>query len=170
MIATCERTGIQFETESKRQKNHPLVSRFLDEANKDGKRYAGAYGAAANILIDIKAAKIETIEEAMSYANAAYSAWKNGEAKPVIRKTQGDYLRDWKAARDRRERINAILRQHGYRWSKEEVGSEDDWAGPHSLGAGIGEVVGHRWTLNAPDGREVSIQQAFHEIGQEIPE
>lgn len=170
MITTCDKTGIQFDAESKRQKNHPLVSEFLNNANHDSRRYVGSYGAAQQVLSDIKTAGITDISEAMTYASTAYSAWKNGDAKPVIRHTEGDRLRTLKNESRVRDARNAILRQNGYRWEKDEVGSEDDWAGAGSLGAGIGEVVGHRWQLVAPDGREVTVAQAFRELKLEIPQ
>ena len=163
MNTTCERTGIAFDATSKRQKNHPLVSAFLDAANKDGKRYAGAYGAAANILIDIKAAGIETIEDAMDYASQAYTAWKNGEAKPIIRKTVGYYLRERKANAESREAINAKLRAHGYRWHKEDEESMDAF-GATAFESRYGANASVAWTLLAPDNREVTVQQALQEI------
>lgn len=164
MVAiTCEKTGISFEADSKRQKNHPRVSAFLNAANKDGQRYAGAYGAAKDILDEIKAAGMETIDDAMTYANEAYVAWKNGTTKPIIRKTQGDYMREAKDRRNESERVNEILKAHGYRWEKEDYGSEEDTL-PGSYGAGIGEYAGSRWMLYAADGRHVSIQSAIKEI------
>lgn len=165
----CDKTGIMFDGNG-RQKNHPRVSAFLNEANVDGRRYAGAYAAALQICTDIKAAGIDNIEDAMSYANEAYAAWKSGEAKPIIRRTEGDRLRALKAASRQRDAQNAILRANGYRWERDEIGSEDDWAGAGSLGAGIGEAVGYRWTLIAPDGTEVSVAEAFRRIGVEIPQ
>lgn len=165
----CDKTGIQFEAESKRQKNHPRVSAFLDEANKDSRRYVGSYAAAQQILADIKTAGMTDINEAITYANEAYNAWKNGEAKPVIRKTVGWHIRQQKDASRTRDAINAVLKQHGYRWEKEEVGSEDDFL-PGSYGAGIGELAGYRWELYAADGRNVTIRQAFREIGVEVPQ
>jgi hypothetical protein len=168
MITTCDKTGIQFEADSKRQKNHPRISAFLDEANKDSRRYVGSYAAAQQILSDIKAAGMTDISEAMSYANEACSAWKSGEAKPIIRKTAGWHIRQQKDASRQRDAINGILKQHGYRWEKDEVGSEDDFL-PGSYGAGIGEFAGYVWTLYAPDGRIVGVHEAFAAIGVEMP-
>ena len=163
ITVTCEKTGIQFESDSKRQKNHPRVSAFVNDANKDNRHYAGAYGAALNIVAEIKAAGITDIDDAMTYVNEAYAAWKNGTAKPIIRKTQGDYMREAKDRRNERERVNEILKAHGYRWEKEDYGTEDDFL-PGSYNAGIGEYAGSRWTLYAADNRHVSIQQAMKEI------
>jgi hypothetical protein len=169
MITICERTGIQFETDSKRVKNHPIVMAFLNDANKDARRYAGAYSKASELVAQAKG-QFDSIDELMAAVNEAYTAWKDGDAKAIVRITNGMRIRQQKDASNRRERVNAVLNQHGYTWSKEDVGSEDDWAGRGSLGAGIGEVAGYTWVLNAPDGREVSVAQAFREIGMEMPE
>lgn len=165
---TCAKTGIEFQTESKRQKNHPLVSAFLDESNRDGRRYTGAYAKASELLTEAKG-QFDNIEDLMTAVREAYTAWQNGEAKPVIRKTAGYYIHQQKVASRQRDAINAVLKQHGYRWEKDEYGTEDEFL-PGSYGAGIGEYAGFRWQLVAPDGRNVTIQQAFREIGQEIPE
>lgn len=164
---TCDKTGIQFEASSKRQKNHPLASAFLNEANADSRHYKGSYQAAQQILAEVKAAGISDINEAMEYANSAYAAWRNGSAKPVIRRTNGDRIRERKANSRSREAVNAILRQHGYRWSREDAESMD------AFGAGVFESmygnVSHVWTLMAPDGSEVSVNEAFRRIGVEMP-
>lgn len=165
----CDKTGIEFEAESKRQKNHPRVSAFLGDANKDGRHYAGAYGKAGELLAEARG-QFDNIDDLLAAVGQAYEAWKNGDARAIVRVTEGMRLRALKDASNRRERVNAILFQNGYRWSKEELGSEDGWAGRGSLGAGIGEVAGYEWALNAPDGREVSVAQAFREIGVEMPE
>lgn len=169
MIATCERSGIQFETDSKRVKNHPVVMQFVNDANKDGKRYIGAYAKAGELVMQAKG-QFDNIDDFMSAVTEAYTAWKSGDAKAIVRVTNGMRIRQQKDARNHRERVNAILKANGYRWSKEDVGSEDSWAGSGSLGAGTGEVAGYEWVLSAPDGREVSVAQAFREIGQAVPE
>lgn len=169
MITTCERSGLQFDTDSKRVKNHPRVTQFVNDANKDGRHYVGAYAKASELVAQAKG-KFDSIDDLMSAVTEAYTAWKNGDAKAIVKVTDGMRIRAMKDASNKRERVNAILKQYGYRWSKEDVGSEDSWAGRGSLGAGIGEVAGHEWVLNAPDGREVSIAQAFREIGQVVPE
>jgi len=168
MITTCERTAIQFETDSKRVKNHPRATQFVNNANRDGRRYAGAYGKASELLAQAKG-QFDNIDELMAAVTEAYEAWKAGDAKAIVKVTEGMRIRAMKDASGKRERVNAILKANGYRWSKDEVGSEDSWAGRGSLGAGIGEVAGYEWVLNAPDGREVSVTQAFREIGVAVP-
>ncbi len=73
----CQYTGIEFEAESKRTKNHPVVARFLNEANDDGKRSVGAYAEAKRLLADA-AGNFENINDLMTYVTAAYESWKSG--------------------------------------------------------------------------------------------
>lgn len=76
---TCDKTGIQFEADSKRQKNHPKVSAFLNEAGKDNGRYIGASRKAQQILAEIKSAGYSDIDEAIAEAKAVYADWcENG--------------------------------------------------------------------------------------------
>jgi hypothetical protein len=73
----CQYTGIEFEAESKRTKNHPAVTRFLNEANDDGKRSVGAYAEAKRLLTEA-AGNFDDIDSLMAYVTAAYAAWKDG--------------------------------------------------------------------------------------------
>lgn len=161
--AICQRTGISFEAHSKRQKNHPRVSEFLDAANKEGRHYIGAYAAAGSILEEVKQAGITDIDEAMDYAAAQFAKWKSSDAKVFVRKTNGDRIRELKERKRQRDEVNAILKPAGYRWEREEYGTEEEFM-PGSYNAGIGELAGYRWVLYAPDGRMVSVQQALKEI------
>jgi hypothetical protein len=62
-----------------------------------------------------------------------------------------------------REERNAHLKEHGYVWRKEAVGTEDDVL-PGSYGAGVGEFSHYEFQLYAPDGRRVSEERALAEI------
>lgn len=73
----CQYTGIEFEAESKRTKNHPAVTRFLNEANDDGKRSVGAYAEAKRLLTEA-AGNFEDIDSLMTAVTAAYEDWKSG--------------------------------------------------------------------------------------------
>jgi len=77
---TCQYTGIVFEG---RGKNHPKVSKFLDEASKD-RFHVGAYAKAKELLIAAKG-QTENIDELMFAVNEAFTAWCNGEAQPKLR-------------------------------------------------------------------------------------
>ena len=73
----CQYTGIEFEAENKRSKNHPAVTAFLNDANEDGKRSVGAYAQAKQLLADA-AGNFENINDTMKAVTAAYEAWKSG--------------------------------------------------------------------------------------------
>lgn len=84
----CQYTGIEFESASNRSKNHPKVAKFLDEASKD-RFHVGAYNKAKELLAAAKG-QTDNIDELMTAVNDAFTAWCNGEAKPVLRiKPQG---------------------------------------------------------------------------------
>lgn len=73
----CQHTGFEFEAESKRSKNHPAVSAFLNGANEDGKRSIGAYAEAKRILAEAKG-NFDNIDDLMAAVGAAYEDWKAG--------------------------------------------------------------------------------------------
>lgn len=73
----CQYTGIEFEAESKRSKNHPAVTAFLSDANEDGKRSAGAYGKAKELLAEA-AGNFSDIDSLMAAVKATYESWKIG--------------------------------------------------------------------------------------------
>lgn len=77
---TCQYTGIEFEG---RGKNHPKVSKFLDEASKD-RFHVGAYAKAKELLVAAKG-QTNDIDELMVAVNDAFAAWCNGEARPTVR-------------------------------------------------------------------------------------
>ena len=149
MIAvTCQYTGVEFEAASKRSKNHPLVSEFLNAANKEGKSYIGAYHYAKEFLA---VAEGNTIEEIMEFVNGAFCEWKKSDAKSFKVET-------YKSNRKRQERDSQriSLRNAGYTWHKEDEESMD-FAGPNAFN-------GNMWTLLDPHGNEVSKSDAMKAI------
>ena len=70
---TCQYTGFKFQAESKRSKNHPMVSVFLNDASSN-KYQHGAYAQAKSIL-EAANGQFDTVEELIEYANEAYQAW-----------------------------------------------------------------------------------------------
>lgn len=158
----CQYTGVTFTAASKRAKNHPMIADLLADANR-----IGCYRV---VLDALKQAREDGVTDINEFRSRAKSAMRDDIAK---RDAERDAERQAKRdadiasadARRERERINAHLRAHGYRWAREDVGSEDDWAGHGSVYSGVGEVVGTRWALYAPDGREVpTVRQALNEI------
>ena len=73
---TCQYTGIEFEAESKRTKNHPQVSAWLNEVAKDGFK-SGAYAKAKELLAEAKS-RFDNVDDCMTAVKAAYAAWYSG--------------------------------------------------------------------------------------------
>lgn len=84
VIVRCQHTGIEFEANSKRSKNHPMVACFLNEASRD-KHHRGAYAKAKEILADA-VSQYADIDEIVTQAAAVYSAWlDSGDSGIVVR-------------------------------------------------------------------------------------
>lgn len=83
----CQHTGFEFEAASKRSKNHPMVSDFLNEAAKDNGHYRGASHVAKTMVSE--AIGYDTIEELIADVRTAYDAWKEtGDSKKVVKSFQ----------------------------------------------------------------------------------
>lgn len=95
ITATCQYTGFQFEAESKRTKNHPLVSAFLNNASNN-KYQNGAYAQAKAILAQAQGQFVD-IDSLMQFANTAYSEWCESGANAITVRSYREQL-----ARDRR--------------------------------------------------------------------
>ena len=161
----CQYTGIEFEAATKRTKNHPLVSAFLNEANAD-KHTNGAYRKALEILEELSG-QYESIEPLMAEAKSRYTEWKDGAAEQATsrRAVQRQAEQAKADAKARRAATNARLKAHGYRWVKEDEESMD-YAGPLAFEQAYGNNVSYVWVLVSPDGREVSVEEALSEISE----
>jgi acyl-CoA reductase-like NAD-dependent aldehyde dehydrogenase len=160
-IITCARTGIAFEAASNRQKNHPLVSELLNEAaGKHAK--PGEYAEASRLLAEVKAAGATDIDEAMTTVRAALAEWRE-QAPGRTRRTVGMILREQKEQRRERERVNAILRSHGYTWRYETEESMDVF-GATAFETTFGAHTPEGWLLVDPDGRVTNVERALREI------
>lgn len=71
---TCQYTGIEFEG---RGKNHPKVSKFLDEASKEIKTRPTAYAEAKRLLSEARG-NFKDIDSLMIAVKAAYADWRAG--------------------------------------------------------------------------------------------
>lgn len=58
MQVTCQKTGLVFETESKRRNNHPTIMSIVNQANKDG-----WYSQCQDALQDGRKAGLDTLED-----------------------------------------------------------------------------------------------------------
>lgn len=101
----CQHSGIEFEADSKRSKNHPMVSDLKNRANKDGN-----YREVNNAMDAVKkAGGYATIEEYMKmvhdHINGKKQAIKDREAKFAERE---------RANAEREQRFEAWLPEKGY--------------------------------------------------------
>jgi len=115
----CQYTGIEFEAESKRSKNHPLVSAWLNEVAKDSVK-VGAYAKAKELLAQANG-QFESINECMTAVKAAYKEWYSG-AKSVT-------VLSWKQRVAIGKRDEAARRNSEYYNRYEEMTDGNGWSG-----------------------------------------
>ena len=112
MIIKCQHTGFEFEAQTARSKNHPLVASFLNEAGKDNKHYRGASHIAKNLVSE--ASGYDNIEELMEAVNVAYANWKEtGKSQKVVK--------------THKQMIEAAERKIGWATRKEYDGEFGAW-------------------------------------------
>lgn len=150
----CQYTGLEFEATSKRQKNHPEISKLLNEAAAD-KRNPGAYGIVKKALAEGRTRDFTTVREFIEFARSAVQAGAQEQADQERRNRElrEEQARKREEAEARRKVQNARLREHGYLWSREYRDHDEFEEGEPSL-----------WVLRAPDGRAVSPEQGLDEI------
>lgn len=157
----CARTGLTFEAASNRQKNHPLVRELLNEAaGKHAK--PGEYAEASRLLAEVKEAGATDIDEALAMVRQALDEWRE-QAPSRTQRTVGMMMRERKAAKAERERINNILRAHGYTWHYETEESMDVF-GATAFDTTFGANTPEGWILTGPDGKTTSIEKAMRKI------
>jgi hypothetical protein len=155
---TCQYTGVVFDADSRRQKNHPLVSKFLNRCAGDTNN-PGAYNMALAAFRQAKAEGMTDIAEIMAFAERYVD--EGGDLQRQARKErQARIDAENKAFEEKRQRakeerrqINEFLKAHGYKWGKEAADFDEDEEGEPS-----------EWVLRAPDGRAVTPAQAKDEI------
>lgn len=156
MIIVCDKTGIQFEAESKRQKNHPLISVLLNRAAKDG-----TYNTALTALAEVKSAGNMTVEEAIAFAEQRMAETEAERQQRRIAEERAEKERT--AARLQRKYQNELLYKYGYRWHKEDEESMDAF-GATAFETTYGGNVSAVWILTDSNGHEVTVEQAMREI------
>jgi hypothetical protein len=154
----CQHSGIEFEAATARTKQHPLVAEIKNDSTKKG-NYREVNQALANVA---KAGGYSTIEEYMSMVKADLKSQdaKADEAAAKRREFAKEEEARKEALRQKREEQNAVLKANGYKWTKDEVGTE----GAAAYGGGSGEFSHYAWTLWSPDNRVVTVEQAMDEI------
>lgn len=159
---TCQYTGVVFEADSRRQKNHPRVSAFLN-ACANNKSNPSAYNVALGAFHKAKEAGLTDIDEIMEFAERYVDeSWSTQFQKSMERKAAKEAVD--RAFEEKRQRIkaerkaqNEILRQHGYNWFKEFADFDEYEEGEPSV-----------WVLHAPGGRAVTPAQALDEIARGV--
>lgn len=157
----CQHSGLEFEANSKRTKQHPDVAAFKNEAAS--KR--GDYNAALKALDEAaQTGNYKTIEEYMHLVNDIYTGANKAKHEAEKKRLEAEAkarqeLADRKA---KRQAQNAFLRENGYVWKKEEIFDFDQMEEYDPRYAKF------EWTLYAPDGRAVTVSQALDEIERGI--
>lgn len=146
----CQHSGLEFEAETKRTKQHPRIATFKAKADRDG-----TYRDANNALTEAnKRGGYTTIDEYMAFVNTIMLEYRDKERIRHDRAAAA-YRREEEARKQmqtERDDRNATLKASGYKWSK-YIPDEDSQ-----------EIEYTRWELYSPDGRLVTEQQALDEI------
>jgi hypothetical protein len=145
-MIVCQRSGLAFDPTSSRQKNHPQISAWLQEANKDGwyRECAEAIDLGKKKGFD----RIEHFGELIAVAkdkSLKSAEWERRKAENNDRAT-------------RRAVIKETFHRNGYQWHSNRSIPTDS---PFGLSDDSGEI---QFWLESPDGREVSEAQALKEI------
>lgn len=155
---TCQYTGVVFEADSRRQKNHPKVSRLLNSCAND-RSNPSAYNLAQAALRRAKADGMTNIDAIIAFAESYVQEGGDLRRQAENERRAAQAAAD-KAFEEKRQRIkeerrqrNEFLKGHGYRWSKEFADFDEYEEGEPS-----------EWVLRAPDGRQVDVAQALDEI------
>lgn len=150
MLIKCDKTGIEFEADSKRQKNHPRISALLNCASKDGN-----YNAALAACKAVKDRGSMTIDEAIQFINDRVSGVETIRIAKVneAARREREIEQARCEAKEQRQAQNDYLRKHGYKWSKDYADHDEYEEGEPSV-----------WNLYSPDGRRVPVSQALEEI------
>lgn len=150
---TCKHSGIEFEAKTKRTTQHPDIAEAKAKANKRGN-----YSDLMTALDDVRnAGNYTTIDEYMTLVNECISG--ADESRREIQRSREAAKRE---AIERRDRENAQLEKHGYRWGydlvQDEAYADDDRA------------PGKHWFVVSPDGQRMTKGEALAEIeiGAEI--
>lgn len=163
MVAvTCQYTNVTFEADSRRQKNHPRVSAFLNSC-ANNKRNPSAYNMALAAFRKAKEAGLTEIDAIMAFAEQHVTEDAAAKLQQRNERQAAQAAAD-KAFEEKRQRIkaerkaqNEFLHQHGYTWRKEFADFDEYEEGEPSL-----------WVLRSTDGREVTPAQALDEIARGV--
>lgn len=148
IIVKCQHSGIEFEANTSRTKQHPKVAAFK---NSNVKNY---YRQACESLDEAAGEDYQTIDEYLTIVNRIFKA-KTAKRDAEITERKRQQAQEEKAryeARKQREATNAKLRANGYCWMKDD----DDGYQP--------QFNDGNWHLISPDGYDVTVAEALHDI------
>ncbi len=154
---TCQHSGIEFEANTARTKQHPLVAELKAEANK-----RGTYREVNEAMDAVrKAGGYTSVEEYIQMVRAHISN-KARQAKEVAQRRAERFAQAEADAKAKKQTEDALLKEHGYEMKKVVEAINDDGQGEYDLV--------NRWYLFSPDGRQVSRFEALDEIrrGMEV--
>jgi hypothetical protein len=157
----CDKTGVQFEAASKRQKNHPRVSGLLNEAAK-----SGTYGIALKELAACKADHMTDIDAVIARVDAVmhHESQVMNEAAVQRERERREREARRRAAYQERQYTNGILYEGGYHWSNLGFADEEEADAFGLIGPQYEYLQRPDWHLYASDNREVSVRQAMQEM------
>jgi len=147
----CQHSGIEFEADSKRTKQHPLIARIKQQASKDG-TYREMDAALVAVSRDGGYASIEEYVTCVRDMVAGVPTLKTR-----VRVAQLERDEEARQSRERHRRENEVLKANGYQWSKE---ASYDYIGGHD------DDPRYQWILRDPAGTEISTSQALDEIAR----
>lgn len=145
MNTICQYTGIEFETKSKRTKNHPEFAKLMAEAHRLGiyDRYMRSVEKAKSSATPDNPMTIDRAKAGLEKIHKNHLSEQDEQRKKDI-----EFKNTIAAAKAKREAQNAHLRAHGYAWHKASQDDVDD-----------GFADDADWHLLSNDGREVVLAE-----------
>lgn len=142
----CKRSGLEFESENKLIKQHPVISEWLQKANKEG-----WYSDCVKAVEKLFKAKAKTIQEFNQELEIIRK--ESLEANQKSQAERNAYFQKIEQQRKERQRINSLLKKAGYSWGQHYVDmfqiSSDEF----------------EWVLFDPNGNATTIEQALKDLG-----
>jgi len=155
----CQHSGLEFEAETRRTKQHPRIAAAKQQAHKDG--LSREMEAALDSVQ--RSGEYTTIDEYMEQVTAIMRGEEQSakEQKNARNRAQAERKAAREEALAKREATNRLLKQHGYTWHVDVVDAQD-----------ISDAMDTRNTdktffLTSPNGEVVSVEQALSAIEQE---
>lgn len=146
MKVICERSSLSFEIDSKRFKQHPKISDWLQTANKEG-----WYSAGVEAIEFGRKQGLKTIDEFTELINLAKANAKvNQETRSRLWAERKAQLKEQHRSR---EILAKTLSKNGYRWENNQI-----------LDIAQGETGDYVRELISPDGKVVLLKEAIAQI------